>query len=78
MATISMRSQNNDNSVRPIDRMAPGASMMPSQSSPALSGPLKARMMNQAKARRISLTQSGMSSSRNSVGTIEGLAIFER
>ena len=40
---------------------------------PKLSGPLSARMMNQAKERRISLTQSGMRSSRNSVGTTLGL-----
>jgi len=41
-----------------------------------LSGPLKARMIHQAKARSTSDTQSGTKISSRSVGTERGLAIL--
>ena len=55
-----------------------GCSIRPRPEQRRVERPLKARMMNQAKERRISVTQNGMNSSRNSVGAFLGGTIFAR
>ena len=44
----------------------------------ALRGPLKARIMNQAKERKISDTQSGMMSNRKIEGAVLGSTTFAK